>query len=60
MLLFLLVFHNQHLHPKRNKMGSNDEKIIILVKCLIAIEDEYIYIYIYSNFIVKLIEILEG
>lgn len=58
MFLFLLVFHNQHLHPKRNKMGSNDEKIIILVKCLIAIEDEYTYIY--SNFIVKLIEILEG
>ena len=39
MLFFLLLaFHNRHLHPKRNKTGIDDEKIIkqMLVKCLIA------------------------
>ena len=55
MLIFrILVFHKRHLHPKRNQLEKEDEKII-------PTKDENIYIYfLYSNFVVKLIEILEG
>lgn len=53
MLIFrILVFHKRHLHPKRNQIEKEDEKII-------PTKDENIYI-LYSNFVVKLIEILEG